>query len=74
MMNQTSLENILKIGFMNIRGQTGLTSTKELQIESFIIREKIDILHLQEINITEDSFSACNTISSGFSIISKEVG
>ena len=70
MMNQTNLENILKIAFMNIRGQTGLTNTKQLQIESFIIREKIDILHLQEINISEDSFSSCNTISSSFNIIS----
>ena len=55
---------------MNIRGQTGLTISKQIQIESFIIREKIDILHLQEINITEDSFSTCNTINAGFSIIS----
>ena len=69
-MNQTSLENVLKLGFMNIRGQTGLTLAKQVQIESFIIRENIDVLHLQEINITEDSFSTCNTISSGFSIIS----
>ena len=45
MMNQIDQENILKIGFMNIRGQTGLTSTKQLQIESFIIREKLDILN-----------------------------
>ena len=69
-MNQLYLENILKVGYMNIRGQTGLTISKQIQIESFIIREKIDILHLQEINITEDSFSTCNTINAGFSIIS----
>jgi exonuclease III len=70
MMNQIDTENILKIGFMNIRGQTGLTSTKQIQIESFIIREKLDILNLQEINIIEDSFSSCNTICSSFNIIS----
>ena len=69
-MDQTNKENILKVGFMNIRGQTGLTSTKQIQIESFLIREKLDILHLQEINITEESFTSCNTISSSFSIIS----
>ena len=69
-MDLNSQENMLKVGFMNIRGQTGLSDTKQLQIESFIIREKIDILHLQEINIVEDSFSSCNTISSGFNIIS----
>ena len=55
---------------MNSRGQTGLNSTKQLQIESFIIREKLDILNLQEINIIEDSFSSCNTICSSFNIIS----
>ena len=70
MMNQTNSENILRVGFMNIRGQTGLSSTKQHQIESFIIRENVDILHLQEINIIEDSFSGCNTISSSFNIIS----
>ena len=70
MMNQTNSENILRVGFMNIRGQTGLSSTKQQQIESFIIRENVDILHLQEINIIEDSFSSCNTISSSFNIIS----
>ena len=41
-----------------------------MMIEAFIIREKLDILHLQEINISEDSFTNCKTISNGFSIIS----
>ena len=68
--HQNSQDNVLKIGFMNIRGQTGLTSTKQLQIESFIIREKLDVLNLQEINIKEESFASCNTISSSFNIIS----
>ena len=68
-MAQSEIENVLKIGFMNIRGQTGLTSQKQLQIESFIIREKIDILHLQEINISDDSFSSCSEISSSYNII-----
>ena len=71
-MNQTNVENRLKLGFMNIRGQTGLSSTKQKQIESFIISEKLDILHLQEINIEEDSFSLCSTVSSSFNIISNK--
>ena len=70
MAHHNSQDNVLKIGFMNIRGQTGLTSTKQLQIESFIIREKLDVLNLQEINIIEESFASCNTISSSFNIIS----
>ena len=61
---------VLSIGFMNIRGQTGLTCAKQSQIESFILKEKLDILNLQEIHISDDSFSACNAISSSFNIIS----
>ena len=63
-------EQFLKIGFMNIRGQTGLTNAKEIEIEAFIIRERLDVLHLQEVNISEDSFSSSNSFSSQFSIIS----
>ena len=63
-------ENILSVAFINIRGQTGLPSTKQLQIESFILKENIDILHLQEINICEESFSSCNTISTSYNLIS----
>ena len=36
---------ILTIGFMNIRGQTGLTSAKQAQIESFLTQQKLDVLH-----------------------------
>ena len=69
-MNTIPGRNILSVAFMNIRGQTGLTSPKQDQIESFIVRNKIDVLHLQEINITEDSFSTCNVISSSYNLLS----
>ena len=55
---------ILSIGFINIRGQTGLTSAKQAQIQSFLVKQEIDILHLQEINICDDSFSTCDVICS----------
>ena len=55
---------------MNIRGQTGLTRAKQVQIESFLIKEKLDVLNLQEINMCEDSFSNCDQICSSFNIIS----
>ena len=61
---------ILTLGFINIRGQTGLNSSKEAQIESFILNQKIDVLNLQEINICDDSFSHCDIISSSYNIIS----
>ena len=55
---------------MNIRGQTGLTRAKQVQIESFLTKNNLDVLHLQEINIVEDSFSTCETICSSFNILS----
>ena len=61
---------ILSIGFMNIRGQTGLNSAKQAQIQSFLLKNKLDVLNLQEIHICDDSFSDSNSISSSFNIIS----
>ena len=51
---------------MNIQGQSGLSSAKQNQIETFLIRNKVDVLHLQEVNIIEDSFSNCNVIENNF--------
>ena len=62
-------ENILKIAYLNCHGQTGLSISKQLQIEDFIKQNKVDILHLQETFIEEDSFSQCKFISSNFNII-----
>ena len=65
-----SREKILNIGFMNIHGQTGLSKAKQVQIESFLTAQHLDILHLQEIHIDEDSFSVCEKISSSYNVIS----
>ena len=46
--------DFIRIGFMNVRGQTGLEESKQFQIEQFIQIYKIDILNCQEINILED--------------------
>ena len=61
--------NVLVQAYLNIHGQTGLTVTKQLQIEDFIRRNKIDILHCQEINIDDNSFSQCHYIKSNFTIL-----
>ena len=61
--------NILNTAFINIRGQTGLKLSKQLQIENFIRENKIDILHLQESNIEDDTFSECSLITSSYNII-----
>ena len=61
--------DIINITFMNLRGQTGLSLSKQLQIQQFIIDKKIDICHLQESNIEDDTFTSCNLISSRFEIL-----
>ena len=55
--------NNLNIAFINIRGQTGLNLAKQIQIEDFIRQNNLDILHLQEINVEEDTFSDCKLIT-----------
>ena len=65
-----SLSSTLTISYINIRGQTGLNYCKQVQIESFIRTYKPDILHLQEINVTSDTFEKCEMINSNYNIIS----
>ena len=60
---------LLTVGFINIRGQTGLNLPKQLQIEQFLRNNNLDILHLQEANIEDDTFSECYLISSSYNII-----
>ena len=62
-------ENILTVAFINIRGQSGLPISKQLQIESFIKYNNCDIIHLQEAHIHDESFSTCDFISSNFNIV-----
>ena len=67
--NNTTENNTISIAYLNIRGQTGLDITKQVQIENFIKTYKIDILNCQEINTTEDSFSQTDFINSSYQII-----
>ena len=61
--------NILTIGYLNIRGQSSLTTVKQLQIEAFAKFNNCDILHLQEAHLDSESFSTCNFIQSSYNII-----
>ena len=67
---KNSTDNTITIAYMNIRGQTGLDISKQVQIEHFLKTFKIDILNCQEINITEDSFIQTNFIGSSYQILS----
>ena len=59
----------LIIAYLNIHGQSGLTISKQKQIEKFLQEYDIDILHTQEINIEEDSFSQCNFLQSNYNLV-----
>ena len=59
----------LNIGFLNFRGQLRLTIARQKQAEDFILKYKLDILHCQEIQIEDDTFSQCNFIQSNYYII-----
>ena len=67
--SNTNLRNSLIVGFLNIRGQSKLYIEKQLQIEEFLKQYKCDILHLQEINIEDETFSNCHIISSNYNIL-----
>ena len=62
-------ENVFTLAYLNIHGQTGIKLDKQLQIEEFLQHNNIDVLHCQEINISEDTFSNCHLIDSSYNII-----
>ena len=60
---------VLTVAYINIHGQTKLTDSKQFQIEDFLKYNKVDVAHLQETEICDDTFSNCNYISSSFNIL-----
>ena len=59
----------IKVGYINLRAQSGFGSPKQAQVEHFVKLEKFDILHLQEAQILEDTFENCDYITCNYSII-----
>ena len=62
-------KNISTIAYLNIRGQSFLSDSKQKQIEAFSKYNKCDIIHLQEAHLEDETFSNCDFISSSFNII-----
>ena len=60
----------LNIAYINCVGQTKFSVSKQLEIQSYMRSHSIDILHLQECLIDDDSFSQCNYVCSNFNIFS----
>ena len=65
----TSENKILSVAYLNLRGQSGLTVIKQLQIEAFAKHNHCDIVNLQEAHIEDETFSSCDFICSSFNII-----
>ena len=62
-------KKILTVAYLNIRGQSILTESKQKQIEAFAKFNKCDIIHLQEAHVDEETFSNCDFIASSYNII-----
>ena len=58
----------LNIAYINCVGQSKFPVSKQLEIESYVRDQKLDIIHLQEIKIEDTSFSDCGFIRSNFNI------
>ena len=68
MENNIDFKASIRIGFMNIKGQSKLKIEKQIQIETFLKQFKCDVLHLQETNIESDTFSTCSYIYNNYNI------
>ena len=59
----------LNVATLNIQGQSSLNIAKQQQIQDFIKFNNLDILHLQEIEVSSDTFEMCSYISLTYNII-----
>ena len=68
-MDPNKEEKTLSVGFLNIYGQTNFNQAKVNQIEFLVKTNKIDILHLQETNIVEETFENSNYLKNNYQIL-----
>ena len=68
--NEESVPIPISIAYINCVGQSKFPIAKQLEIQSFISAQNLDIIHLQECKIDEDSFANCGFVSSNFNIFS----
>ena len=60
---------MIKLAYINIYGQSGLTNQKLLELDNFIQKHRLEIVCLQETNISENTFDECNYIYRNFQVI-----
>ena len=58
----------LNVAYINCYSQSKFPISKQLEIQNFICQNNLDVVHLQEIKVDQDSFSQCNFISMNFNI------
>ena len=70
-MDPSNVDQTLTVGFLNILGQSKLKQSKQNQIQFIMQEHKIDILHLQETNISEGAFDFCPFIANNYQILAQ---
>ena len=73
-MDSKNPDKFLTVAYLNIHGQTNFTEAKQFQIQDFLKYNNVDVAHLQETDICDETFSTCNYISSSFNLITNNAG
>ena len=63
----------LTVGYVNTRGQEAFSQMKILQLTDFIKQYKLDIINIQETNLSNDTFADSAFISRNFNLIYNNV-
>ena len=58
------------VAYINCVGQSKFPIAKQLEIQSYVCKQGIDILHLQECRIYDNTFSQCGFLTSNYNIFS----
>ena len=57
-------DNKINIAYINCYGKSKFLIDKQLEIQSYVCTNKLDIIHLQECRIEEDTFAQCGFLTS----------
>ena len=69
-MANSNQKSRITIGHINVYHQGGLDLAKQLEIEQQVKDHRLDIVHLQEINMSGEVFRDCPHLSSSFTFLS----
>ena len=69
-MDSSYSDNTVTILYLNIYGQTKFYDHKQFQLQEMVQKYNCDIVHLQEVYISDDTLSNCHFIRNNFQVIS----